>query len=61
MRWRRKILPGGTTLQANASLPISDRRARLVQVRELARVRMVWRSSSLRSSVIEAVIDTESS
>ena len=53
-------MPAGTTLQANASLAISDRRARLVQVRELARVRMVWRSS-LRSSVIEVVIDTESS
>ena len=38
MSRRRKILPGGTTLQAKESFPMRERRVRFVQVRE-ARVR----------------------
>ena len=59
MSRRRKILPGGTTLQAKESFPMRERRVRLVQVRE-ARVRLsVWMSSSLRSAEMEAVIVAE--
>ena len=56
IRRRKKILPGGTTLQAKESLPIRERRVRLVQVRE---ARMLWRSSALRSAEMEAVMSTE--
>ena len=59
IRRRKKILPGGTTLQAKESLPIRERRVRLVQVREARILWREWRSSALRSAEMEAVMSTE--
>ena len=57
IRRRRKILPGGITLQANASLPISKSWRRFVQVRLPRRSSMAFRSSVFRSTVMEACIE----
>ena len=60
MSRRRKILPGGTTLQANASLPMSESRRRFVHVRFPRRSKMALRISVFRSAVMEACMEVVS-